>query len=204
MTTNNHTPTNSTPMPAAAPQAAAPHADVNVDLSVPDITRIDLVFDAIKRRVTGITTHGGHVLDMPLISEILPGLWMGGCEHGVDLPDFIDFVVSMYPWEQYDVHPGLMERREVAMYDQRGKVDGDLVLDVAGLVNEWRKQGTVLVHCQAGLNRSGLITAAALVLDGWDPAAAIAHLRDRRGPAVLCNPDFEAWVLAQSGSRSAA
>ena len=86
----------------------------------------------------------------------------------------------------------------------RGKVDDDLVFDAATLVNEWRKQGTVLVHCQAGLNRSGLVTATALVLDGWDPAAAIAHLRDRRGPAVLCNPDFEAWVLAQSGSRSAA
>lgn len=199
MTTNNITPKQSTdPSSSVAPAQEA------VDLGRPDITRIDLAYDATSRRVTGITTHGGFILDMPLISEILPGLWMGGCEDGVELPEFIDFVVSMYPWEKYDVHPRLTERLEVAMYDQRGRVDDDLVRTVAGIVNQWRQEGTVLVHCQAGLNRSGLITAAALVLDGWDPAAAVAHLRARRGPAVLCNPDFEAWVLAQSGSRSAA
>lgn len=199
MTTNNSTPKQSTdPTNSVAPAQQA------VDLNRPDITRIDLAYDAASRRVTGMTTHGGFILDMPLISEILPGLWMGGCEDGVELPGFIDFVMSMYPWEKYETHPDLLDRIEVAMYDQRGKVDGDLVLKVAELVNEWRKQGTVLVHCQAGLNRSGIVTAAALVLEGWEPAAAIAHLRDRRGPAVLCNPDFEAWVLAQSGSRSAA
>ena len=199
--TNNNTPAASSVPSSGMPRSAA---GPKPDLSVPDITKIDLAFDAIGRRVTGVTTHGGHVLDMPLMSEILPGLWMGGCEDGVTLPGVFDFVLSMYPWEKYELHEDVLQRLEIAMYDQRGKVDGDLVLDVAGLVNEWRKQGTVLVHCQAGLNRSGLVTATALVLDGWDPAAAIAHLRDRRGPAVLCNPDFEAWVLAQSGRRSAA
>jgi protein-tyrosine phosphatase len=141
---------------------------------------------------------------MPLMSEILPGLWMGGCEDGVPLPRIFDFVVSMYPWEKYELHEDVLQRLEFAMYDQRGAVNGDLVAEVAGLINEMRSSGTVLVHCQAGLNRSGLVTAAALVLDGWTAGAAISHLRARRGPAVLCNPDFEAWLRGFGAARPAA
>jgi protein-tyrosine phosphatase len=55
--------------------------------------------------------------------------------------------------------------------------------------------GPTLVHCQAGLNRSGLICALALVADGCAPADAITLLRERRCSAVLCNEAFERYVL---------
>jgi protein-tyrosine phosphatase len=58
------------------------------------------------------------------------------------------------------------------------------------------------VHCQAGLNRSGLVTALALILNGMSPERAIGLLRQKRTPLVLCNGAFEAWLLGQDGGAS--
>jgi protein-tyrosine phosphatase len=67
------------------------------------------------------------------------------------------------------------------------------------MVADRLRQGhTVLVHCQAGLNRSNLIAALALMrLTGCDAAAAIALLREKRSPLVLCNEAFEQYLLAR-------
>ena len=76
------------------------------------------------------------------------------------------------------------------MYDSSDWPDLDQVCAIASWVNTCRETGTVLVHCQAGLNRSGLILAAAMILGGWDVQHAIEHLRTERSPAVLCNQTF--------------
>jgi protein-tyrosine phosphatase len=47
----------------------------------------------------------------------------------------------------------------------------------------------VLVHCAAGINRSGLLSAAALIRGGEDPDEAIRIVRDARAGA-LNNPNF--------------
>jgi protein-tyrosine phosphatase len=47
----------------------------------------------------------------------------------------------------------------------------------------------VLVTCRMGLNRSGLVCALVLVLNGRRPAEAIAHIQRRR-PGALNNPEF--------------
>ncbi|MFZ9629420.1 MAG: protein-tyrosine phosphatase family protein [Ilumatobacteraceae bacterium] len=201
----SHPTTNPTSAQTHVPETADTGTDpVTVDLSRADTTRIAMTVDSIGHRITGLTVHGSHHLDLPLMSEILPGLWMGGCEDGVPLPWFIDHVVSMYPWERYAEHDGVGTMVDFPMYDMRGYVNDELVLRAARVVNELRAEGTVLVHCQAGLNRSGIVTATALILEGWDPAGAIAHLRQRRGEAVLCNPDFESWLLGLEPGRSVA
>ncbi len=53
------------------------------------------------------------------------------------------------------------------------------------------------MHCQAGINRSGLVTALALVEEGMKAVDAIALLRAKRSPAVLCNRAFEQWLLTR-------
>lgn len=58
-------------------------------------------------------------------------------------------------------------------------------------VNARRRTGPVLVHCQAGLNRSSLIVCRALMMEGLTAAEAIATVRDKRSPACLCNDSFE-------------
>ena len=53
----------------------------------------------------------------------------------------------------------------------------------------------VLVHCQAGLNRSSLVAARALMFEGRPAVDAIAVVRKRRSPACLCNQAFEEYLL---------
>lgn len=56
----------------------------------------------------------------------------------------------------------------------------------------------VLVTCRAGLNRSSLIAAAALVLSGRQtPLEAIRLIRERRSPLALNNPAFVHAISTQ-------
>lgn len=168
-----------------------------------DPTRIDIDFDPTIQRMKGVARHGDTPFDVPFISHVGHNLWQGGCRDGLILPSFIDVVVSLYPWERYTLH-GNATRIEVKMYDS---VDQgfEQVDEIAQKVNEFRDAGkVVLVHCQAGLNRSSLIAARALFLEwygneleGADPITGdwiVEILRDKRSPACLCNPAFEAEV----------
>lgn len=161
-----------------------------------DPTRIDLAVDPQRQRLVGISAHGLLPFDVPFVSEILPDLWLGGCEDGLVLPTFVEHLVSLYPWEQYTVRHELASSLQVRMYDSVDQafhqVDG-----IAAWVNECRATGPTLVHCQAGLNRSSLVVGRALVLDGMDPVEAIALLREKRSPVCLSNPSFERWLLSQ-------
>lgn len=147
------------------------------------------------KRMYGWTNHGNHRIDVPFISEITPGFYQGGCEDGLVLPESIEYVVSLYHWEKYTLPKTCKARFEFEMYDSiRSGPGTDEILELANLVNDLRKKGTTLVHCQAGLNRSGLIAGAAMMLDGWTAEDTINTLRGKRSPAVLCNPTFESWL----------
>jgi protein-tyrosine phosphatase len=163
-----------------------------------DPTAIDLVgspsTDPLKRIMEGRTYHGSLDFKAPFMSEIADNLWNGGCEHGLVLPTRIDHLVSLYQWESYKVSHPLMSRLVVKMYDALGEPDTDQVLALARWVNVCRKTGEVLVHCQAGLNRSGMVVATALMLDGMTADEAISHLREKRSHASLCNPSFEEFL----------
>lgn len=51
-----------------------------------------------------------------------------------------------------------------------------------------------LVTCRAGLNRSALVCALVLCLNGRTPEQAVVHIRRRRGGA-LNNPQFVAALM---------
>lgn len=63
---------------------------------------------------------------------------------------------------------------------------------------QWMSGAQVLVRCQAGVNRSGLVTALMLMLAGYSAASAIELIRERRGAVVLNNPHFEEWLLTSA------
>ena len=158
-----------------------------------DPTRVTLRLDPREARMEGITMHGGVAFDVPYMSEIVPGLWQGGCATGLVMPHFVQHHISLYPWEEYVVEHDLESQLQVEMYDSVAQ-GMDQVEVIAQWVDNCRQRGVVLVNCQAGLNRSSLVVARALMLEGMTADAAIGLLRARRSPACLCNPAFEAWL----------
>jgi protein-tyrosine phosphatase len=158
-----------------------------------DPTKIDIKFDPTSKRMVGIARHGNTPFDVPFISQIGYNLWQGGCENGLVLPTFIKHLVSLYPWEHYTIKHELSSAMSVTMYDSLEQ-NTEEVDAIATWVNVCRKTAPVLVHCQAGLNRSSLVAARALMLSGKSADEAIKILREKRSPACLCNPAFEQYL----------
>lgn len=160
-----------------------------------DPTRVELSTDPLTRRFVGVAIHGNTPFDVPFISEIVPGFYQGGCQQDLILPDNIKHVISLYPWERYYGTEGLDLFEEFKLYDSADQPDMPSIVAIAKLVNGARKYGDTLVHCQAGLNRSGLVAGVALVLEGMGPQEALDTLRESRSPVVLCNKTFEKALL---------
>lgn len=142
-----------------------------------------------------------------LYSEILPGLWQGGT-HDFDTLEFpkeypiwksqreFDSVATLYAI----AHPvgwGVAERRygfPDSSLDQEILPEIHAVAD--WVYSEWKSGKKVLVRCQMGWNRSGMITALVLMKDGRKAKDAIHLIRARRSPHALCNEHFEKYLLS--------
>lgn len=130
----------------------------------------------------------------PLISHVWENIWQGGTPAEVGaLPAEFLTVVNLYPWESYRVEEGTTQVIARLYDSEDGASEGQLrfLSDAVVAANEI---GPVLVHCQAGLNRSALVTGLALVKLGLPRLDALGLLR-RRSPAVLCNRAFERRLL---------
>jgi protein-tyrosine phosphatase len=137
---------------------------------------------------------------VPRFSQIEEKLWMGGTPRGLadqTLPVQFDFAVNLHPWEPYSTHA---HQAVLMAWMQDAPVIPDIKLieHAADIVNQSIARGaTVLVHCQAGLNRSGLVTALALMKAGRSAEDAIGLLRSKRCAEVLCNKTFFEWLMAR-------
>ncbi len=161
----------------------------------------DLSADLESQHIQGFAVHGDTPFSMPLVSHIVGNLWMGGVRHGVPLPRDFRYVVSLHPWERYEVGPET-EMVEVELFDSPAPLGaGTEIYGIAGWALGAVQDGKTLIHCQAGLNRSGLVSGLALILAGMEPRDAVELLRERRSPAVLCNRTFERWLLEREEIR---
>lgn len=138
--------------------------------------------------------------------EILPGLFQGGTLDDdvvmVGAPQRLrgsypfDLVVTLYA----DANPAPWGVEEIrfGFYDgPLSAADAARVLRLARDVHHrWSSGDQVLVRCQAGVNRSGLVTSLVLMLEGYDAAEAIALIRRSRSPWALNNADFVRWLLS--------
>ncbi len=144
----------------------------------------------------------------PLWSEIVPGLWMGGtddddCEREYlqearVTKEHFDTVITMYAWANpvdwyvKELRFGFFDHQDVDIHPE------DLKQIVTSAYADWQRGQRVLIRCQAGWNRSGLITALVLMLSGLEPQEAIETIQLRRSPNALNNRAFGRW-LAQQG-----
>lgn len=164
--------------------------------------------DLEAERITGFLP-GGRELDVPLASEVAENLWVGGwpdpivrqkfANGGQPLKHFAG-VVDVYG-EPYPLPAGPVYVRK-PMQDWAGEPDWHIVGALASIVAKLRDLGPVLVHCQAGLNRSSLVASVALVhggaiAEGVGIVDAIATIRERRSPLCLCNDAFERALLSR-------
>lgn len=139
-----------------------------------------------------------------LYSEILPGLYQGGTSESqtIDRPQSLryfedaefDSIVTLYAWAA-PASWGVEERRF-------GFPDSDLdsrnLLRIHSLAEwafkEWQSGRRTLIRCQAGWNRSGLVTALVLMQAGFSAADAVQLIREKRSPNALCNADFVRYL----------
>jgi protein-tyrosine phosphatase len=139
------------------------------------------------------------ILVSGLFSEIVPRLYMGECPRHVQSLKTIEkftHIINLYPWQPYERHRHQIYT-EAWMLDSNDLPDTTILYSLANHINHAiEHQGMVLVHCQQGINRSGLVTGLALYEQGFSAKDAIALMRKRRFAGVLSNKVFEAWLLA--------
>lgn len=138
---------------------------------------------------------GGIEWDLPLNNVVADNLIVGGVYHNAPCPPEVRHIISLFPWQEYDAHPLLGSYLSLVFSDDESQ-DLRSVSILARWVNECRRSGPVLVHCQAGLNRSALVAATALVVgpEHLTGPEALALLRLKRHRGVLCNPHFERYL----------
>lgn len=179
-------------------------------------------YDSVDFRISELEelTRPVHpVMPKHLWSETLPNLWQGGTldrwagdewgSQGLGIgkkitPSTFDCVYTLYA----DAEPVSWFVKELRFGFYDGAMDdfapeGDL-LDIVKMAHkDWKSGKKVLIRCQAGLNRSGLVMALVLIRDGYTPADAIRLMREKRSPAVLCNQMFTRWLLNLSDEQLA-
>ena len=158
------------------------------------------VADLDSYPITGWDPKSRRQINIPLISQITEKIFVGGVHEGLELPDFIDHVVSMAPWWKYHLGPD-QYRDEFQMYDAEGDVNEEMLFAaVESAVTALDEGKTVLIHCQAGINRSNLVASFVLMKHlNIDAESAISMLREKRDPYILSNRDFEAYVRSYQG-----
>lgn len=132
--------------------------------------------------------------DVPVISEIFNGLWVGGIDDGLVLPTSITDVISLHDHSAYTINHDLRSHLYMKMVDSPDQELHFLKGLSRWILSRYYSGGTVLVHCHMGLNRSNVAVAAALMVSGYRAEDAINLLREKRSPASLCNTHFERYL----------
>jgi dual specificity protein phosphatase-like protein len=132
--------------------------------------------------------------------EIIPNLWMGGMYYSSSMipcvpEDQFDVVISMAGKGGLGTrvtYPGVLVHSFFIDDGILGPGELELVQEAVDLVMGHMVQGRkVLVRCQMGYNRSGLVVALVLrKLSHCTPAEIVDLIRERRSQWALCNEWF--------------
>jgi len=154
----------------------------------------------------------GYFRTQELWSEVLPNLYQGGTDD-LDIMDYsrtnkpfitqknFDTVITLYAaarpvdWFVKEIRYGVWDG---TMSD----FSGEDIFDLVKVAHEdWKRGKKVLIRCQAGWNRSGLIMALVLMREGYTAQESISLIREKRSPYALCNKHFERFLLNEDASK---
>lgn len=149
--------------------------------------------------------------ELPLYSEILPNLWQGGTaeENWVNKatalptledPKSFDTVVTLTTVANpmgYHVKELRFGFPDAELFDEHN-MSIEHVADWT--YQEWKSGNKVLIRCQAGINRSGLIMALVLMREGLSANEAIELIRQKRSEFALSNIHFQAYLINRTTS----
>lgn len=128
--------------------------------------------------------------------QVAPNLFQGGLYSAIYAgPGAFDVIVnvSSHFARRHDIGKALYI--EWPILDDVELPDPTVLHPLVDLIAELLFQRKrILVHCHAGLNRSGLLCALAMRARGVSADDAIASLRKFRDEYALCNPEFERYV----------
>ena len=142
-------------------------------------------------------------------AEILPGLFMGGTpdDQTVDFPQELsdvsdpktfDAVVTLYSWAQ-PMGWGVEEMRYGFADASVENLEIQRILRIAKWAfDRWNSGEQVLIRCQVGLNRSGLVTALTMMFAGYEPHEAIQQIRRQRSELALFNYHYVTWLVSEA------
>jgi protein-tyrosine phosphatase len=113
-------------------------------------------------------------------------------------PEDFDSVYTFYA----DAEPADWFVKEIRypFYDSDlGNALGDVEVELMDIVRmaskDWTNGKKVLIRCQAGLNRSGLVMGLVLIRAGYTGAEALQLMRSGRSEWCVCNKSFEQYLL---------
>jgi len=118
----------------------------------------------------------------------------------------VDLVVSLLTEGEFEeLGLGWLQSVRLPIEDRGVPPDRAAVVEVVRMVRERLAQGgRVLVHCRAGIGRSGLIAGCVMAELGMRPAAAILEqLSAARGVEVPDTPEQAEWLARYVASLDA-
>lgn len=145
-------------------------------------------------------------------NEIIPGLYQGGHFHNCLNPPHLRKTVVMDQFDKvYSLYraighgPSSGAQCELIIEDANSLTEQQLesVNNMADSVASYVHQDySVLVRCEAGYNRSGLVVGLAMLHLGYEFDETLRLIRENRSPYALSNEYFVSLLKSKSDSIS--